>query len=171
MRDIPRGAYFYMDIATLDLLRPTRRLGLPADFPTSLFKFFDAEKATYEFTILIAADNAKPQRDIKVTFKYDPTSNDLELFRSTQHAYRGGTACGRLVPAVAGERTADRGPPQYLTAAIYGYGAARVKRPSLPRALSLDPAARQRPGAPASATGRITRPDPESRRSTAEAWR
>ena len=79
MRDIPRGAYFYMDIATLDLLRPTRRLGLPADFPTSLFKFFDAEKATYEFTILIAADNAKPQRDIKVTFKYDPTSDDLEF--------------------------------------------------------------------------------------------
>jgi hypothetical protein len=79
-RDIPRGAYFYMDIVTLELLSPERRkLRLSAAFPTTLINFFNDEKATFDFKILIAADNAKPQRDITVTFDYDPSSDDLGI--------------------------------------------------------------------------------------------
>jgi hypothetical protein len=80
MRDIPRGAYFYMDIVTLELLSPERRkLRFSTPFPTTLIDFFHDAKATYEFKILVAADNAKPQRDITVTFDYDPKSDDLEI--------------------------------------------------------------------------------------------
>jgi hypothetical protein len=79
-RDIPRGAYFYMDIVTVELLSSERRkLRLSTAFPATLINFFNDEKATYEFKLLIAADNAKPQRDITVTFKYDPKSDDLRI--------------------------------------------------------------------------------------------
>jgi hypothetical protein len=79
MRDIPRGAYFYMDVVTLELLSPEQgllRLSTPC--PTTMINFFD-DKATYQFKILIAADNAKPQRDLTVTFDYDPKSDDLKF--------------------------------------------------------------------------------------------
>jgi hypothetical protein len=88
-RNIPRGAYFYMDIATLDLFSPTRRIRLSADFSTTLIKFFNDEKATYEFKILVAADNAKPQRDITITVDYDPKSDELGItpLDATRHPW------------------------------------------------------------------------------------
>jgi hypothetical protein len=43
--------------------------------PTNLAPFL-TDKATYEFDILIAADNARPRR-ILVKFDYDPKSDDL----------------------------------------------------------------------------------------------
>jgi hypothetical protein len=82
MRNIPRGAYFFMDVVTLELFppgRPTDRvLRLSTPWPTTMVNFFD-DKATYEFNILIAADNAKPQRDLTVRFDYDPASDDLSF--------------------------------------------------------------------------------------------
>jgi len=77
-RNIPRGAYFYMDLVTMEL-RPERRLlRLSTPCPTTLINFFE-DKATYTLKILIAADNARPQRDITVTFDYDPKSDDLSF--------------------------------------------------------------------------------------------
>jgi hypothetical protein len=85
--DIPRGAFFHMDIATLHLL-PIKQAGLgPSDprterkltiprMPTHLFPFF-SDKATYEFEILIAADNARP-RCVRVKFNYDPQTDELD---------------------------------------------------------------------------------------------
>jgi hypothetical protein len=46
--------------------------------PTTLLKFF-GEKGTYPFRILIAADNARPHRDLTVSFDYDPESDDLSF--------------------------------------------------------------------------------------------
>jgi len=40
-----------------------------------LKNFFNNEKGAYEFTILAAADNAKPLRDIKVAFDFDPKAD------------------------------------------------------------------------------------------------
>ena len=70
-----------MDVVTLHLWQgpPGRReLRLSHLFPTTLENFFD-DKATYEFKIFVGADNAVPQRDIKVTFGYDPESDELQV--------------------------------------------------------------------------------------------
>jgi hypothetical protein len=73
-RDIPRGAFFHMDVATLHLWhlasppQPQRRPRelRPPVLPTTLLNFFD-DKGTYELELLIAADNARPQaRPIKI---------------------------------------------------------------------------------------------------------
>ena len=67
--DIPRGAFFHMDVVTLhltDLLPPERKLTIPQGVPTHLLPFF-SDKATYEFEIFIAADNARPRR-VRVKF-------------------------------------------------------------------------------------------------------
>jgi hypothetical protein len=78
-RDIPRGAFFHMDVATLELSPAgQRKLGLSHFFPTTLIGFFD-EKATYEFEILIAADNARPCHRVMVKFAYDPQSDELQF--------------------------------------------------------------------------------------------
>ena len=64
-----------MDVASL-YLEP-RELH-PIHFPTSLTDFFK-DKGTYEFEILIAADNARPSRKIPVKVKFDPASDELEF--------------------------------------------------------------------------------------------
>jgi hypothetical protein len=45
--------------------------------PTHLIPFF-SDKATYEFEILIAADNARPCC-VRVEFDYDPQSDELRF--------------------------------------------------------------------------------------------
>jgi hypothetical protein len=73
-RSIPRGAFFHMDVVTLHLL-PTGRVLRPPVLPTSLMDFF-AEKGTYEFEILIVADNVS-RRKIAVEFAFDPQRDEL----------------------------------------------------------------------------------------------
>jgi hypothetical protein len=80
-RNIPRGAFFHMDVISLHLKPEGRRLML-SQLPHSLSTFFD-DKATYEFEVLIAADNASPVRR-KVRFDYDPQSDHL-IFREIKH--------------------------------------------------------------------------------------
>ena len=76
-RDIPRGAAFHMDIATLYLWpSPAPRELRPIYFPSTLKDFFK-DKGTYEFEILVAADNARPNRKIPVKFTFDPASDEL----------------------------------------------------------------------------------------------
>lgn len=76
-RDIPRGAFFHMDVATLHLLPAERKVRLPLH-PTTLDDFFN-ERATYELEILVAADNARPCRRVLVTFDFDPQSDELQF--------------------------------------------------------------------------------------------
>jgi hypothetical protein len=75
-RDIPRGAFFHLDVASLYLLPTGRVLQVAHRTPTSLAPLFSGGKATYEFEILIAADNARPRR-VRVKFDYDPQSDEL----------------------------------------------------------------------------------------------
>jgi len=55
---------------------PQWKLDLPRGIPPTLTDFF-ADKATYVFDVLIAADNARPRRHVSVKFTYDPQSNEL----------------------------------------------------------------------------------------------
>jgi hypothetical protein len=75
-RDIPRGAFFHLDVASLYLKQDGRVLQVSHEMPTSLMPLFAGDNATYEFEILIAADNARP-RHIRVGFTYDANSDDL----------------------------------------------------------------------------------------------
>jgi hypothetical protein len=76
-RDIPRGAFFHMDVATLHLLPAERKVRLPLH-PTTLDDFFN-ERATYELEILVAADNARPCRRVLVMFDFDPQTADAAM--------------------------------------------------------------------------------------------
>jgi hypothetical protein len=68
-----------MDVATLELLPNGQRLlRLSHLMPTTLLGFFD-DKATYEFEILVAADNARPCRRVLVKFAYDPQNDELQI--------------------------------------------------------------------------------------------
>jgi hypothetical protein len=79
-RDIPRGAFFHLDVASLYLLPTGRVLQVAHRTPTSLAPLFSGGKAaTYEFEILIAADNARPRRRVRVEFTYDPNSDELRF--------------------------------------------------------------------------------------------
>ena len=73
-RSIPRGAFFHMDVIAL-YLRPTGRELVRSNLPTTLIDFFK-DKGTYEFDILIVADNAPP-RKIAIKFDFDPHKDDL----------------------------------------------------------------------------------------------
>jgi hypothetical protein len=78
-RDIPRGAFFHLDIASLYLTpKDGRILRVSHELPSSLAPLFDGSNATYDFDILIAADNTSPRR-IRVEFTYDPTGNELRF--------------------------------------------------------------------------------------------
>jgi hypothetical protein len=77
-RDIPRGAFFHLDVIVLFIDPSGRTLSLTQNMPNTLAHLFSGEIATYEFEILIAADNARPRR-IPVEFTYDPGSDDLKL--------------------------------------------------------------------------------------------
>jgi hypothetical protein len=80
-RDIPRGAFFFMDVATL-LLRPDGSSALYWErMPTNLqsFIFADHEKrVTHIWKVRIVADNARPLT-IPVEFTFDPRSQDLDV--------------------------------------------------------------------------------------------
>jgi hypothetical protein len=78
-RDIPRGAFFHLDIAALDLILPERRLRVGPQLPTSLAPLFTGERATYEIEVLVAADNARPSSRMNVQFAYDPRNDELEV--------------------------------------------------------------------------------------------
>jgi hypothetical protein len=52
----------------------TREEKLDRQLPSNMGKI---EKATYEFEILVAADNARPCRRIRVKLDYDPESDEL----------------------------------------------------------------------------------------------
>ena len=69
-RDIPRGAFFHMDVATLHLYPTVPWELVPPYLPTNLKDFFK-DKGTYVLDVLVAADNTRP-RTISVQFAYDP---------------------------------------------------------------------------------------------------
>jgi hypothetical protein len=76
-RDIPRGAFFHLDIASLYLTpNDGRILRVSHELPSSLAPLFDGSNARYVFDLLIAADNTPPRR-LSVEFTYDPTSDEL----------------------------------------------------------------------------------------------
>jgi hypothetical protein len=76
-RDIPRGAFFHLDIASLYLTpNDGRILRVSHEMPSSLEPLFSGGTTRYEFEILIAADNTSPRR-IHVEFTYDPGSDEL----------------------------------------------------------------------------------------------
>ena len=76
-RNIPRGAFFHMDIATLDL-DPAKRSTLSVHRVSSSLENFFKDKATYTFKILVASDNAHPNW-ITVKFAFDPERDRLEF--------------------------------------------------------------------------------------------
>jgi hypothetical protein len=76
-RDIPRGAFFHMDIATLHL-DPAAGSTLGMERVSSSLENFFKEKATYTFEVLVACDNARPRR-IPVKFDFDPARDRLEF--------------------------------------------------------------------------------------------
>jgi hypothetical protein len=77
-RDIPRGAFFHLDVASLHMM-PNGNVLRISEMPASLLPFVSDGKATYEFEILVAADNARPRHRIPVKFTFDPFSNGLEF--------------------------------------------------------------------------------------------
>jgi hypothetical protein len=78
-RDIPRGAFFHLDVVSLHQWPgPEWKLRLPQVNPNTLTEFL-AGKATYVFEVLVAADNARPRRRIEVEFDYDPNSDDPDI--------------------------------------------------------------------------------------------
>jgi hypothetical protein len=77
-RDIPRGAFFHLDVASIHQWPGTEwKLQLPRGIPTTLTEFL-AGKATYTFEVLVAADNARPRR-FRVEVDYDPNSDELRF--------------------------------------------------------------------------------------------
>jgi hypothetical protein len=73
-RNIPHGAFFYMDVVALHAL-PQGNILHVSNLPNTLSGFFD-NKAKYELSIVIAADNAKPSFRT-ASFDYDPKRFEL----------------------------------------------------------------------------------------------
>jgi hypothetical protein len=74
--DIPRGAFFYLDVASLDCVPGHSVLGIGADLPNNIAGIFGTP-GQFDLQILIAASNAKPVQR-RVVFGYDPSKSDLE---------------------------------------------------------------------------------------------
>jgi hypothetical protein len=75
-RDIPRGGFFYVDIAALDRVAlANNRLSLGAELPFSLVGLL-SKRASYELSVLVAADNARAVART-VEFEFDPASTEL----------------------------------------------------------------------------------------------
>jgi hypothetical protein len=73
-RNIPRGAFFHMDIAGLGIHQGKGSL-IMGKIPSSLEGLFD-KGGTFEFKVMIAADNATPfERSVR--FEFDPSKGDL----------------------------------------------------------------------------------------------
>jgi hypothetical protein len=75
-RNIPRGAFFYLDVASLDLVPGGGQLGLSVAWWPNHFANLLAIAATFELEIKIAADNAAPVDRI-VRFDFNPQHQDL----------------------------------------------------------------------------------------------
>jgi hypothetical protein len=84
-RDIPAGAFFFLDVATLQChsqhghwLGPCGTDPNSLHAPLSVPPVFGCgvSKSKYRFHILLAAQNAKPRKCI-VEFDYDPAKDDL----------------------------------------------------------------------------------------------
>jgi hypothetical protein len=84
-RDIPRGGFFHLDVASLYRMPDRSLLRISPELPSSLWPFVSDDKATYELEILVAADNARPRHRIPVKFTHDPNSYELE-FESVNRA-------------------------------------------------------------------------------------
>jgi hypothetical protein len=54
-----------------------RELWLPLINPTTMIGYFN-DKAEYELTVVVAADNAAPNK-VKVKFEYDPNEGGLKI--------------------------------------------------------------------------------------------
>src|SRR5262249_13405544 len=78
-RDIPRGAFFHLDVASLYMMPNGSSLRISPELPSSLLPFVSDGKATYELEILVAADRARPCHRIPVKFTYDPNSDELQF--------------------------------------------------------------------------------------------
>jgi hypothetical protein len=76
-RSIPRGAFFYMDVASLDLVRGGPPVLQPRVgwMPNHLAHLFQGA-ATFELSVKIAAENAAPVDRI-VRFEFDPQQQNL----------------------------------------------------------------------------------------------
>jgi hypothetical protein len=78
-RSIPRGAFFYMNVASLDLVQqgpPVLRFAVL--WTPNRFAHLFGPAATFELQIKIAADNAAPI-DRLVRFEFDPQWQDLHF--------------------------------------------------------------------------------------------
>jgi hypothetical protein len=78
-RSVPRGAFFYLNVASLDLLPAASDLNLCVAWWPNHFVGLLATAATFELQIKIAADNAAPVDRI-VRFDFNPANPNL-LFR------------------------------------------------------------------------------------------
>ena len=85
-KDIPVGAFFYMDVVQL-IMPPQGVALLPcSDFPSSFSASLTQTpvfgprlpSARYRLTVLIAAENAVPVERL-VEFKFDPSKTDLDI--------------------------------------------------------------------------------------------
>lgn len=78
-RDIPPGAHFYLDVATLILSADKKSSALYWEkIPTTLIEYLRkfSGRVTHTFEIRIDADNAR-QRTVPVRFTFDPGKSDL----------------------------------------------------------------------------------------------
>lgn len=78
-RTIPRDAFFYVDVASLDFAPNNPSvLAIPLAWSPNHFAALLQTAGTFELTIKIAGENVKPY-DKKVTFDFDPTNTDLQF--------------------------------------------------------------------------------------------
>jgi hypothetical protein len=75
-RDIPQGAFFYLDIASLDLIAPNNVLWLTVDSMPNHLAYLLSGAGTFDLNIKVAAENATPVNR-KIHFGFDPRKDDL----------------------------------------------------------------------------------------------
>lgn len=76
-RSIPRSAFFYMNVASLDLVQPSV-LQFCVHWTPNHFTHLFGQAATFELQVKIAADNAAPIDRI-VRFDFDPQQQNLHF--------------------------------------------------------------------------------------------
>jgi hypothetical protein len=75
-RDIPRGAFFHLGLASLELTYPNCKLGLVVHSRYNHLEPFLADVGAFELEVVVAAENVEPVRRT-VRFEFDPQQNDL----------------------------------------------------------------------------------------------
>ena len=76
--DIPRGVSLYLDVCSLHAERKPALLDPAVPKEKNRFEKFFEDRAYYEITILVAAENAG-SLERKVTFYFDPAQDDLTV--------------------------------------------------------------------------------------------